>query len=121
PRRVIDIVLKRLREQRSLVAVSIVEAWSRDPHFVGKITHGRRLIAAMPETLDRGLHGSRFVKFPRARHLTLRLIVSLPVRSLVHNSKGKVIEQVTGQDLEGYLRRHILDPLGLEQPMGDVL
>ena len=26
---------------------------------------------------------------------------------------GKVIEQVTGQDLENYFRRHILDPLGM--------
>jgi methyl acetate hydrolase len=26
---------------------------------------------------------------------------------------GKVIEQVTGQDLESYFRRHILDPLGM--------
>ena len=26
---------------------------------------------------------------------------------------GKVIEEVTGQDLESYFRRHILDPLGM--------
>ena len=84
-------MLKRLREQRSLVAVSIVEAWSRDPHFVGKITHGRRLIAAMPEALDRGLQGGRFVKFPRARHLTFLLNVSLHVRSVAQNPKVDIV------------------------------
>ena len=76
PRRMIEIVFKRLHEQRVLVAVSIVKARRRDPHFVGKIAHRRRLIAAMPETLHRRLQGGHLVKFPRPRHLTFLLVLA---------------------------------------------
>jgi hypothetical protein len=55
PRRVIEITLQRLHEQRMLVAVSVVETRRREPHFVGKITHRRRFVAALPEALDRRL------------------------------------------------------------------
>ena len=69
PRRVIEIVLKRPHEQSVLVAVSIVKARPRDLHFFSKITHRRRFVAAMPETLDRRFQGGHFVKFPRPRHI----------------------------------------------------
>ena len=55
PRRVIEITLQRLHEQRMLVAVSVVETRRREPHFVGKITYRRRFVAALPEALDRRL------------------------------------------------------------------
>src|SRR5262249_44106606 len=55
PRRVIEITLQRLHEQRMLVAVSVVETRRREPHFVGKIPHRRRFVAALPEALDRRL------------------------------------------------------------------
>ena len=68
PRRVIEIVFQRSRIQRMLIAVSVVEARRRDPHFIGKIPHRRRLIAALPETLHCRLERGRFVKFPWPRH-----------------------------------------------------
>src|SRR4029077_8874008 len=67
-RRVVKVSLKRLGEQRMLVAVGIVETRRGDSHFGREFAHRCRFIAALPKTLDRLLQRLRFVKFPRSRH-----------------------------------------------------
>ncbi len=75
----IEIVFKRLHEQRVLVAVSIVKARRRDPHFVGKIA---LFVQALEHYLDHS-----------ARALIKRLENSLPPKQAVRRFIEEIIER----------------------------